>query len=167
MAHKLALALDGATVDAEVVTGTAGTRVRLGERWHDVEMVPTGHHGLYSLLINGRSWEVYAQPRPGGWDLLVGNRVFSVDSGPAAAASRRRAQAEHEGVWLLRSPLAGIVAEVRVAPGDDVQAGQVLLVVESMKMNNEMTAGRSGRVSAVHVRPGDRIDRGAALVQVE
>lgn len=167
MAQKLALTLDGDRTDAEVAEGPDGFRVRVGDRWYAVELEPTGHHDLYSLLIDGRSFEVYAQARWGGWDVLVGNRVYSVDAGHPHAAVRRPTTAEPEGVWLLRSPLAGIVVEVRVANEDEVQPGQVLLVIESMKMNNELQAARGGRVSAIHVRPGDRIDRGAAMVQIE
>ncbi|MER3421314.1 MAG: acetyl-CoA carboxylase biotin carboxyl carrier protein subunit, partial [Chloroflexota bacterium] len=65
------------------------------------------------------------------------------------------------------SPLAGIVVEVRVAPGEEVRASQVLLVIESMKMNNELTAARAGRVTRVAVRPGERVERGAPLIQIE
>jgi biotin carboxyl carrier protein len=68
---------------------------------------------------------------------------------------------------VLRSPLSGIVAEVAVSAGDEVQAGQVLLVIESMKMKNELTAARGGKVAEVHARPGERVDRGVALVRIE
>jgi biotin carboxyl carrier protein len=165
MAQKLALRLNGTAAEAEVASGSAGTRVRLDDRWYEVDFVPTGRTGLYSLLVNGRSFEVYAQQRPGGWDILIGTRVFAVDAGPTRPG--RQAAPEPEGVWILRSPLAGIVAEVAVAVGDEVRAGQVLLVVESMKMNNELTAARGGRVAEVHVRPGERVERGVPLVRVE
>ena len=167
MARKLALSLDGAPVEAEVERGPDGLRDRLNDRWFDGNLAPAGGHGLYSLLIGGRSFEVYAQARPGGWNVLIGNRVFSVDSGPLRAASRHAPPTEPEGVWILRSPLAGMVVETLVAPGDAVRAGQTLLVVESMKMNNELSAARAGSVAEVYVRPGQRVERGAQLVRVE
>lgn len=165
MAPKLTLRLDGVETAAEVHAAADGTRVRLGDRWFTVELEPTGRPDLYSLLIDGRSFEVFARRRAGGWDILIGNRVFSVDTGAARAG--RAAAPVPEGVWVLHSPLAGIVVEVRVAPGEEVRAGQVLLVVESMKMNNELTAARAGRVTRVAVRPGDRVERGAPLIQIE
>lgn len=165
MAQKLALRLNGASAEAEVATGANGPRVRLDDAWYDVDFVPTGRGGLYSLLVNGRSFEVYAQPRAGGWDILIGTRVFEVDAGPVRPG--RQAAAEPEGAWVLRSPLSGIVAEVAVAAGEEVSAGQVLLVIESMKMKNELTAARGGTVAEVHARPGERVDRGVALVRIE
>lgn len=165
MAQKLALSLDGTPAEVEVADGPDGVRVLLGERWHTVEFEPCGRHGIYSLLVDGRSYEVYAQPRSGGWNILIGTQVYAVDSGPAARA--RAAAPEPEGVWTLRSPLAGIVAEVLVAAGDEVRAGQPLLVVESMKINNELTAARGGRVAEVHTRAGERVERGAPLVRIE
>lgn len=165
MAPKLTLRLDGMETAAEVHTGADGTRVRLGDRWFTVELEPTGRPDLYSLLVDNRSFEVFARRRPGGWDILIGNQVFSVETGTARLG--RAVAPVPEGVWLLRSPLAGIVVEVRVAPGEEVRAGQVLLVIESMKMNNELTAARAGRVTRVAVRPGERVERGAPLIQIE
>jgi acetyl/propionyl-CoA carboxylase alpha subunit len=166
MAQKLALRLEGAGAEAEVVSGPDGVRVRLNDRWYGVDFVPTGRIGLYSLLIDGRSFEVYAEARTGGWDILIGTRVFSVDTGPARPVGRGAAP-EPEGVWLLRSPLAGIIVETLVAPGDAVRAGQVVLIVESMKMNNELTAARGGAVSDIYVRPGERVERGVQLLRIE
>jgi biotin carboxyl carrier protein len=164
MGQRLTLRVNGTRAEAEVADGVGGLRVRLGERWHAVDFAPAGGHGLYSLLVDGRSYEVYARPRPGGWEVLIGNQVFVVDIGAGAAA--RAAPPEPEGVWVLQSPLAGIVVETRAAPGDQVQAGQVLLVVESMKMNNELAAARSGTVTHVYVRPGERVERGQALARI-
>jgi len=166
MAPKLAVRLNGARAEAEVTEDPEGRRVRLNGRWYVVDFTPTGRTGLYSLLIDGHSFEVYAQPRSGGWDILIGTRVFSVDTGPARPSGRQAAPLEPEGVWLLRSPLSGIVAETPVAPGTEVRAGQLVLVVESMKMNNELTAARAGVVTDVYVRPGERVDRGAQLVRI-
>lgn len=168
MALKLTLDLDGVSHEVEVETGPGGERIRLGDRWYSVELEATGRPNLYSLLVDGRSYEVYAEGRPGGWDVLIGVDVFSVDTGRSRGARERNGGiAPPTGVWLLRSPLAGIVSDVRVQPGDAVGQGQVLLVVESMKMNNELSAARAGRVAAVHVGAGDRVERGAALIQVE
>lgn len=167
MAQKLALRVDdGTTAEAEVHETPEGLQVRLNDRWHTVDFAPSGRSGIYSLLVDGRSFEVYARPRPGGWEILIGNRVFSVDTGPTRPGARRAAL-EPEGAWTLRSPLAGVVAETLVGPGDEVRAGQALLIVESMKMNNELVAARAGKVTAVHVQAGQRVERGTPLVRIE
>jgi biotin carboxyl carrier protein len=63
--------------------------------------------------------------------------------------------------------MTGVVVEVAVEAGVEVHAGQVVAVVESMKMNNELRAPRDGRISLVHVAKGDRVERNAVLVTLE
>lgn len=167
MAQAVTLRLDGRSAETEVTKADGKLRVRLDDRWFDVEMEPTGPNGLHSLLMNGQSFEVYARPRPNGWDILIGTRVFSVESSSGRGGRGRALAAEPEGVWVLKSPLSGIVNAVKVATGDRVEPGTVLLVIESMKMNNELSAARGGTVTAVNVTPGQRVDRGTPLVQVE
>jgi biotin carboxyl carrier protein len=164
MARKLALRVDNRQEEAEVLEENGTLRVRLGERWHMAELKRTNPQGLYSLIIDGHSWELFARERPSWFELLVGNRLYEV----AVGSGRRTADSEEgvTGVWSLQSPMSGQVIEVRVAAGESVQAGQTLVVVESMKMNNELTAARAGTVSEVQVNPGDRVERGRLLLRV-
>jgi biotin carboxyl carrier protein len=164
MARKLALRVDDRLEEAEVLEDDGVLRVRLGERWHTAELKRTNRQGLYSLIIDGHSWELFARERPGGFELLVGNRLYEV----AVGSGRRTADSEEAitAVWSLQSPMTGQVVEVRVEAGESVQAGQALVVVESMKMNNELTAARSGTVSEIQVSPGDRVERGRLLLRV-
>ena len=64
------------------------------------------------------------------------------------------------------APLSGSVARVNVAEGDDIEAGQVLLVLEAMKMETEITAPSAGKVSAVLVAAGDPVQGGQALIEL-
>jgi acetyl/propionyl-CoA carboxylase alpha subunit len=162
MAGTLALTVNGRAGEVEVVEQDGVTRVRLGDRWHTAELLKTNQGGLYSLLIDGRSWELFARERPGGFDLLLGNHVYDVTVG----RPRRADAAAVSGAWTLVSPLSGLVAEVRVQQGETVQGGQPLLVVESMKMNNELTAARAGTVTEIHVAAGERVERGRALLHI-
>ena len=164
MATTLALTVNGRAAEVEVVAEDGEVRVRLGDRWHTAQLERTNQSGLYSLLIGGRSWEIFARERQGGFELLLGNRVYDVEVG-----RRRGPEAAEEavgGVWTLTSPLSGQVMEVRVQNGDPVQAGQPLVVVESMKMNNELTALRGGTVTDVQVTPGERVERGRTLLRI-
>jgi 3-methylcrotonyl-CoA carboxylase alpha subunit len=85
---------------------------------------------------------------------------FSEDSG-----AERHASAEHEG--HLRSPMPGLVLDVRTAPGARVEAGTVLVVLEAMKMEHSLSAPWAGTVAAVAVKPGDRVEEGVELVVLE
>ena len=172
MASKLTLAVNGraAEVEVDVESQDGSVRVRLADpakpeagRWYTAEMLRTNQHGLYSLLLGGRSYEIFARERPGGLEILVGNQVYSVDTDQRRG---RAAGPEQTGAWTLQSPMSGQVVEIRVAVGDTVQSGQALVVIESMKMNNEMAATRSGTVDAIQVSPGDRVEKGRPLVSL-
>jgi acetyl-CoA/propionyl-CoA carboxylase, biotin carboxylase, biotin carboxyl carrier protein len=82
------------------------------------------------------------------------------------AALEERAAAGHGGSEVVRSPMQGTVLSVGVAEGDSVSAGDLLAVVEAMKMENEIVAHHAGTVEAVSVTPGDQVTKGQALVEV-
>jgi Acetyl/propionyl-CoA carboxylase, alpha subunit len=68
------------------------------------------------------------------------------------------------GEWVLKSPMTGVVREVQVKADDEVTEGQMLVVVEAMKMQNELHARRAGTVKAVYVSVGQRVDQGTPLL---
>lgn len=97
----------------------------------------------------------------------VGNDTYTVETTRRRVRSRPDEPDQFvDGRWLLRAPLTGVVSEVRVAPGDRAAAGDVLLVVEAMKMLNELRARVDGVVSAVHAREAQRVEIGDPLVEV-
>ncbi len=72
-----------------------------------------------------------------------------------------------DGPSLMEAPIPGKVVAVNVAPGDQVEPGQSLVVLEAMKMENELAAENGGTVVKVHVAPGDTVGTGAPLVELE
>jgi len=165
VARKLTLTVNGRRAELEIESNNGEMRVSLDGVWHTAELARSNRNGLYSLLIDGRSWEIFAHERPGGLELLLGNRVYEVET--AGAKQQTRPGEPETGAWSLLAPMTGQVIEVRVAPGDAVQSGQTLIIVESMKMNNELTAGRAGVIGDLSVAPGDRIERGRLLLRIE
>jgi len=67
----------------------------------------------------------------------------------------------------VTAPIPGKVVAVKVVAGDQVEVGQALVVLEAMKMENELVAEQAGKVIAVHVEPGQTIDAGGLLVELE
>jgi acetyl-CoA/propionyl-CoA carboxylase biotin carboxyl carrier protein len=82
------------------------------------------------------------------------------------AALAERAAAGHGATDVVKSPMQGTVLRVGVAPGDEVSAGQVLVVIEAMKMENEVVAHHAGQVEAVDIAEGDSVASGQALVRL-
>ncbi len=165
MAQRYLLTADGLTSEVGVRPLPGGLyEVEVGDQRHQVELKRIGNTDLYSVLIDHTSVEVYASRRPGGYDVLVGNRVYEVRTGPAVR--RPAAEEPAEGPWTLHAPMSGIVAEVSVEVGEPVAQGQVLVVVESMKMNNELRSRRDGVVAGVHAALGQRVDTDQPLITV-
>lgn len=157
---------------AEVVV--EGGRVIVNGEPHAAQLAPVPGTQLYHLLLGGQSWTVAAQALTGvgdgggpRWALgAVGERVEveAVDErtrGIQALTSRREGR---PGGGQVRAPMPGLVVRLEVQEGQRVAAGAPLIVVEAMKMENELRAQRAGRVSKIHVKPGAAVERGAILV---
>ena len=144
-------------------------RVRLGRKWYPLELQQVGEGARYSLLLNRRPYDVFAEESPHGYHIVIGSRLFAITTPGPARARRAGGPADVEapaeaGEWVLSSPMAGVVQEVLVQPGDEVEAGQVVMVVEAMKMQNDLHARRAGTVKAVYVSVGQRVEQGAPLL---
>ena len=127
--------------------------------------------GAFWLLCDGRSGMVDVEPgKDGGVAVEVAGLSAQVRffdprlEDLARAAARPRAAAGPEDV---RAPMPGKVVKVLVKPGDLVQASQGLVVVEAMKMENELRSPREGRVKAVHVSEGQAVEGQEPLVTLE
>jgi biotin carboxyl carrier protein len=84
---------------------------------------------------------------------------------PTVEEAASHAHRDAAGVQAIRAPMPGTVLAVRVAEGDAVEAGQTLVTLEAMKMENAVTAPSNGTVARVHVAPGQQVQRGDPLVE--
>ena len=106
----------------------------------------------------------------GDFDVHIDGRTIAVQIRPAGSFGRPRregAGAEASGPQRVIAPMPGKIVRVLVRPGDEVKARQGLIVVEAMKMENELRAARDGRVRDVGVAEGQSVDAGAVLLVVE
>ncbi len=123
------------------------------------------------LTIDGRQHRLVARPGEGrgSYDLQLDGRRLAVE----ALDERTRAIRAHAkaaaptGAAPVIAPMPGLIVRVGVAVGDQVEAGQAVLVMEAMKMENELRAPGAGRVKAILVQPGVAVERGAVLVTFE
>lgn len=82
---------------------------------------------------------------------------------PAAAPAAPAAPAGAAGAVVVNAPMPGNILDVKVKPGDSVKAGDTLLILEAMKMENEISAPQDGTIATIDVRKGDVVDSGALL----
>ena len=143
-ADRWKIALDGQPVNADAV-----------------EIAPN----TLSLLLEGQSYEVHITPSPDGvLKLQTGLQEFTAEVvDPRAWRGRRHGALEAEGRQQVVAPMPGKVVRVLVEVGDKVEAGQGLLVVEAMKMQNEIRSPKSGTVERLHVKEGQPVNAGEAL----
>ncbi len=129
--------------------------------------------GHYSLLLGDRSFEVFvrAVPSEDGSDgqafevLLDGqpHTVAVVDARRHALAGLAKASGT-SGDATLKAPMPGLVASILVAPGDTVERGQRVAILEAMKMQNDLLAPRAGVIRAVKTAAGQAVNQGQPLL---
>ncbi|MGH7701850.1 MAG: biotin/lipoyl-containing protein [Gemmatimonadales bacterium] len=154
--EEIEVAVDGdrITVDGReyrahlsAVPGTPLRYLQLGARSFTLAMV-SGGRGLWSLDLQGERREVE----------VLDERARHIRSLSAGAGMST-------GPAVLKAPMPGLVVRVLVSPGQQVGTGSGLLVLEAMKMENELRATAPGVIRAVSVQPGQAVDRGQVLIE--
>jgi len=120
----------------------------------------------YSLIVDNKPYDIFAEETPVGFHVFVGGQtiVVGTQTGRRGKGGPESIDVDAGGEWALKSPMAGVVREINVQADDEVAEGQVVVVVEAMKMQNELHARRGGTVKAVYVSVGQRVDQGTPLL---
>jgi biotin carboxyl carrier protein len=160
--------------------------VRVGEREFLVEIVDDRHilldgtpyevdfhtvsgQPVYSLLLDGQSYESYVYPSEEGLQVLLHGTLY-----PATVEDEREMRlrsAAGGGIaerveFHLRAPMPGLVIAVLVDDGQSVKKGDVLVILESMKMQNELKSPHAGTVTRLRVKSGDSVEQRQTLLSV-
>ena len=156
---EIELSIDGDEVDVEGTTARArlsdveGTPVRMltvGDEVHRIVVRPAGTRGRYTIWVDGFRHEVEA--------LDERMRAIRELAGATSGAT---------GPAPLLAPMPGMIVRVNVEVGARVHPGQGLVVMEAMKMENELRAHAEATVKAVHAQPGSAVEKGALLIELE
>lgn len=124
--------------------------------------------GILSLLIEGRSYRVLQDPRVDGAALVIGERRIPYRiADPRSLRARGSREASDSGAKPIVASMPGRIVRILVQAGEDVAAKQGLIVVEAMKMQNELKAPRAGTVTRVAVDVGATVQAGAVLLVIE
>jgi biotin carboxyl carrier protein len=128
--------------------------------------------GCYSILLDGRSVEVRLDkakspdPEAHAYRAMLYDGAYEFALVDPRRALLSAAAGAGAGGGLLSSPMPGKIVKLLVKPGDQVEEGQTLLVMEAMKMQNELKTNTTGTVKTVHVQEGATVETGAALITV-
>lgn len=131
-----------------------------------------GDKDFLSLLINNKSYLIESAPlkaEEGRYYARVMGRHYDVDVLDELLVAVRDAEStmlESTG-YTVSSPMPGLILDVKVAAGDRVEAGTPVVIMEAMKMQNELASEAGGIVKEIHVAPGDTVDSQAPLVSIE
>ena len=154
--HEVDVSPDGVRYDGELVatslTDVPGSPIRqitINDTVHSIIARRGASRGMYTLLLSGQRLEVEA-----------------LDARTRAIRDLTAASNTSTGPAPLVAPMPGMIVRVSVVPGDAVIAGQGLIVMEAMKMENELRSAVAGTVTAVRVTPGTAVQKGAILVEL-
>jgi len=160
---KKKIMVDGKEFEIEVRGEKNHFRVDVNGEAHYIDIAPTKFNGFSSILVDGYSLQVNCRRiKEGDYLLTIGHNVHEVMFREAMIEATME-----EGEAIITSPMPGLVADVKVSPNDEVKQGQQLLILEAMKMFNEITAKADGKVAEVLVKKGDTVSIGQKLIVIE
>ncbi len=134
-----------------------------------VDFEPVGDQPVCSLIVDGQSYNAHVYPEEDGWQVLFQGDLYSVrveDEREKRLRSALGGGPADSVEFHLKAPMPGLVVAVPVSEGQGIEKGDVLLVLESMKMQNELKSPRAGTIVRVRVEVGDRVEQKETLLSV-
>lgn len=163
---KLSLTIDGRPDTIEILSPAPACRFQLGDAPPRDASVENPEPGVYSVLLDGHSYDAFVEDAPAGLVVTIEGHRFEIEVRDPRRWSRKAASAGSDAVQSILSPMPGKVVRVLAAPGDEVVPGQGIVVVEAMKMQNELKSNRAGRVLSVQAREGATVTAGELLAAI-
>jgi len=167
MGNKYIADIKGTEYIIEIISEN---KVMINDISHEIDFQALRQHTSYSLLMDGKSYETNIYQDNGNWEVCVRGRRFQIKVEDERERRLRMAAGQTtipKGKFTLQSPMPGLIIAIPVKVGDEVKEGQVLLVLESMKMQNELTAPRDGKISRIQAKVNDNVERKEILMILE
>ncbi|MCZ2127238.1 MAG: biotin/lipoyl-binding protein [Anaerolineales bacterium] len=144
--------------------------VRVNGRLVEVNFESVNGQPVYSLLLDGKSYESYVYSGDEDWQVLLRGRQYQVKVEDEREKRLRAAGgggAAQGGELSLKAPMPGLVVVIPVREGQEIKKGDVLVILESMKMQNELKAPRDGIVGAIKVKAGESVEQKQILLNLQ
>jgi biotin carboxyl carrier protein len=123
---------------------------------------------VLSLLLDGRSHEVRRDASASQQRIVIGEESFAYEvRDPRSLGSRRAKAGSQDGPKKIKAPMPGKVVRIVAAEGSQVEAGQAVIVIEAMKMQNELKSPKVGTVKKIHATEGATVNAGDTLAEIE
>lgn len=157
---------DEKEIEVEVERHGGGYRVRIGERWIEADLVDAGGFVRSLRLEDGTQFSLIHHREGNVHEITLGSATIAVEIIDPLAQRGRRGEDDMGAGGIVKALMPGRVVRVLVNKGDTVQRGAGLLILEAMKMENEIQAPIDGVVEAILVTSGDTVENGADLVHM-
>jgi biotin carboxyl carrier protein len=136
---------------------------------YEIDFVSVSNQPVYSLIVNGESFDAHVYNEEEVWQVLFQGNAYTAlveDEREKRLKAALSGAASEQDEFHLKAPMPGMVVSVPVEVGQAVKKGDVLLILESMKMQNELRSPRDGSVGRVRVTAGDRVEKKDTLLSV-
>ncbi len=164
---KYITTLDGKEYTIEIIDAH---HVAIDGRVQEVDFESISGQPVFSLIVDGKSYESYVYETDEGWQVLTRGRQYNLTVEDEREKRLRAAAGSgvaESGEYHLKAPMPGLVVSIPVKEGDKVEKGQVLVILESMKMQNELKSPKAGIVGRFRVKQGETVEQRQALLSVQ
>ena len=159
--------IEGVEYQIEILSNN---RVVINGEPYELDFQALRQHLSYSLLLEGKSYEINIYQDNGFWEVLLRGTRFSVQVEDERERRLRMAtgqSSKEEGKIIIQAPMPGLVIDIPVKEGQEVDEGDVLVILESMKMQNELNAPRAGRITRIQAKMDEHVERKQVLLVLE
>ena len=163
---KYITTIDNKEFEIEVVDER---HIRIGDRLLEVDFESVSGQPVFSLILDGKSHESFVYQNDEDWEVLIRGQQYQVkieDERERRLKAAAVGGAVESGEFNLKAPMPGLIVAVLIEEGQEVKKGQVMLILESMKMQNELKAPRDGIMGRVRVKAGESVEQRQTLLSV-
>jgi biotin carboxyl carrier protein len=141
--------------------------IRVGGQPLEVDFESVSGQPVFSLILDGKSYEAFVYQGDENWEVLIHGQQYQVnveDEREKRLKSSADRGSTEGGEFHLKAPMPGLVVAILIEEGQEVKKGQVMLILESMKMQNELKAPRDGVMGRVRVKAGESVEQKQTLL---
>jgi biotin carboxyl carrier protein len=164
---KYITTIDDVDFEVEILSDR---QVRLNDKVYEVNFEEISSDMIYSILVDGKSYEVNISEDENEWYVSIRGTMYKAEVVDEREKRLRDASGElalSSGEYTLVAPMPGLVIKVPARAGKKVDKGDVLVILESMKMQNELRSPHKGTIIEVNVQKGDRVEKREPLVVLD